>query len=380
MHICFLTGEYPTQGKSQGGVGSFVYTLAHKLVKKGISVTVIGFYDINQELTEIEDGINVIRLPQSKWRFARFINNRHILDDKLNRICNSDNPIDILEGPELSFAFMKRKTSFKKVIRMHGGHHFFSVTLGKKPAMWRSWQEKRSFKNADYVCAVSDYVAQTTKELLHLTCPIKTIYNPIELKEFYQADNSKAVKHTILFVGTVCEKKGVRQLILSLHFLIEKYPDIKLRIAGRDWRSNEISSYITMLKRDMPDELLKHVSFLGPINHSEIPQLIETSQICVYPSHMEAMPIAWLEALAMGKAFLGSKIGPAYEAVKEGHTGLLCDPYSPKSIAEKIIYYFDHEEDAITMGQNARQDVVARFNVDKLVDENISFYKSCILG
>jgi len=378
MHICFLTGEYPTQGKSQGGIGSFVYTLAHKLVKKGISVTVIGFYDNNQELTEIEDGINIIRLPHSKWRFARFINNQHILDDKLNSICNSDNPIDILEGPELSFAFMKRKTPFKKVIRMHGGHHFFSVTLGKKPAMWRSWQEKQSFKNADCVCAVSNYVAQVTKGLLKLSCPIKTIYNPIDLKDFYQADPTKAKRHTILFVGTVCEKKGVPQLIQSLTFLINKYPDIHLNVAGRDWHSKDIPSYISMLQKEMPTELLQHVTFLGTIEHNKIPYLIESNQICVYPSHMEAMPIAWLEVLAMGKAFIGSKIGPGYEAVREGETGILCDPYSPKSIAENIAYYFDNEEEANRMGRNARRDIIERFNVDSLVKKNIEFYNYCL--
>lgn len=378
MHVCFLTGEYPTKGISQGGVGSFVYTLAHKLVENKVSVTVIGLYSIDREKTEVEDGIRIIRLPLSTRRWASFIPNTQMMRNKLIEICKSDNPIDILEGPELSFAFMRGKMSFKKVIRMHGGHHFFAVTLGKKPTIWRGWQEKQSFKNADCVCAVSDYVAQTTKDLLHLTCPITTIYNPIELNEFYQTDPTKAVRHSVLFVGTVCEKKGVRQLILSLQYLIDKYPDIQLNIAGRDWHSKEIPSYIGMLQKEMPAELLQHVTFIGSVEHNYIPKLIETAQICVYPSLMESFGIAWIEALAMGKPLVGSKIGPAYEIFKEGETGLLCDPYSPESISEKIAYFFDNETVAAEMGLKARKNIINRFGVDQLVQENIAFYKSCL--
>lgn len=378
MHICFLTGEYPTKGMPQGGIGSFVYTLAHKLVENDILVTVIGLYPIDKEIIEIEDGIRIVRLPLCKRRWASFLQNNKILSDKLKELCQSDNPIDILEGSELSFAFMSGKMPFKKVIRMHGGHHFFAVTLGNRPVFWRGWQEKQSFKNADYVCAVSDYVAKTTKELLHLACPIKTIYNPIELNEFYQANPDKAIYHTVLFVGTVCEKKGVRQLILSLQYLIDKYPDIHLNIAGRDWYNKEIPSYIGKLQKEMPVDLLQHVTFLGPVEHNDIPKLIETAQICVYPSLMESFGIAWIEALAMGKPLVGSKIGPAYEIFKDGETGLLCDPYSPESVAEKISYYFENELLAVEIGSKARKDIINRFSVDNLVQENIVFYKSCL--
>lgn len=378
MHICFLTGEYPTEGLAQGGIGSFVYTLAHRLVENGVKVTVLGLYKIEKEYTEVDGGITVIRLPYSKRRFASFLYNKKVLNKELKKLGQSDYPIDILEGSELSFAFLGHKGTFKKIIRMHGGHHFFAVTLGKKPAFWRGWQERQSFKHADYVCAVSDFVANKTRELLHLTCPITTIYNPIELNEFYQANPAKAVRHSLLFVGTVCEKKGVRQLILSLQYLINKYSDIQLNIVGRDWHSKEIPSYISLLKKEMPAELLQHVIFLGSVEHKNIPKLIEAAQICVYPSLMESFGIAWIEALAMGKMLVGSKIAPAYEIFKDGETGLLCDPYSPESIAEKISYCFDNEDVATEMGLKARMDIIDRFSVDNLVHKNICFYKSCL--
>jgi glycosyltransferase involved in cell wall biosynthesis len=93
---------------------------------------------------------------------------------------------------------------------------------------------------------------------------------------------------------------------------------------------------------------------------------------------MEAMPMAWLEALAMGKPFVGSKTGPGPEAVKDDETGLLCDPHDSIDIADKVIWMLQNKEAAQKMGLAARADVLERFNIEKLVKENIAFYQNCL--
>lgn len=66
--------------------------------------------------------------------------------------------------------------------------------------------------------------------------------------------------------------------------------------------------------------------------------LIKTD-VCVYPSYMEAMPIAWLEGLAMEKKVVASKIGSGLELVKDNKTGLLINPYFPEDIAKKLFKF-----------------------------------------
>jgi glycosyltransferase involved in cell wall biosynthesis len=93
---------------------------------------------------------------------------------------------------------------------------------------------------------------------------------------------------------------------------------------------------------------------------------------------MEAMPNAWLEALAMGKAIVASKTGPGEEIVEDGVSGLLCDPYDPKSIGEKIIELLRNPDRRCYLGQHARISVMNRFSIDVLAAYNEMFYKHCL--
>ncbi|WP_294950905.1 glycosyltransferase family 4 protein [Sulfurovum sp.] len=379
MHISFITHEYPMTGKTQGGIGSVVQTIGRALCNKGIRVSVVGAYNgIEREMYENDEGVHVWRLPGARWPAGNFIPNSKRLVKKLYQI-HDETPIDIIEGAELSFAFIPNNFPAKKVIRMHGGHHFFAVTLGKKTAFWRSFQEKQSFAKADGLIAVSDFVGKTTKSLLHFSQPFETIYNIVDTGKFYAASDDKVIARKILFVGTVVEKKGVRQLVEAMPKILEAYPDATLDIVGRDWKDPQTGeSYTAYLKTFITPDIEKAVKIVGPLPHHDIPKKLEQAEVCVYPSHMEAMPIAWLEALGMGKGVVASKLGPGPEAVIDQKTGLLCHPLDPNNIAGKIIAMFDDPEMAQVMGENAREDVLTRFNLERIVEQNIDFYRSLL--
>ena len=377
MHICYLTHEYPMPGQTQGGIGSVMQTIGRALVKKGLIVSVVGVQsNLDVEVYEEDEGVCVWRLPAANWPAARFWPNSRRLVEKLKEI-HRQTPIDILEGSELSFAFIPADFPAKKVIRMHGGHHFFAVTLGEKPAFWRSFQERRSFAKADALIAVSDFVGKTTQELLGLSKPFQTIYNIVDTDKFYSADPKKVISGKILFVGTVTEKKGVRQLVQAMPKILETHPEATLDIIGRDWKDPQTGrSYTEYLKTFIPDKIKKAVNLVGPLPNDEIPRRLEEAQVCVYPSHMEAMPIAWLEALGMGKPVVASRLGPGPEAVRDRKTGLLCNPLNPSDIAEKVIEILDHPDEALQMGYNARVEILNHFNPTRIIQKNIILYRN----
>jgi glycosyltransferase involved in cell wall biosynthesis len=379
MHICFLTHEYPREDQTQGGIGSVVQTLAHALIQNGHKVSVVGVRnDLDYDIYEKDNGVEIYRLAGSPWKFANFIPNAKKLNKKLYEI-DAKNSIDIIEGSELSFAFITHKFPAKKVIRMHGGHHFFAVTLGKKPALWRSIQEKLSFSKADALIAVSHFVGNTTKELLDLTKPFEVIYNIIDTSKFHEAKRDKVIHNRIVFVGTVTEKKGVRQLVQAMPKITQALPDATLQIVGRDWIDpNTGESYTEYLKTFIPDNIAKSIEIVGAVPHSQIPDILEKANVCVYPSHMEAMPIAWLEGLGMAKPVVASELGPGKEAVIDKKTGLLCNPLDPDDIADKVIYMLTHQDEAFTMGKNAREDILNRFDTSKIIKQNMDFYRNVL--
>ncbi len=379
MHICFITNEYPKEGFPHGGVGTFVKTIATEMVKFNIKVTIIGINYTNEYEKIDENGIKIYRLkPSSNKGLKWFFNNNNICK-KIKKI-NLQNPIDIIETSELGLAFIKKIPTIKYLIRLHGGHHFFAKAENR-PTEWRKvWQEKKSFSKADYLVAVSNYVAQTTNDLLKLNQEkILVIYNPIDTKRFYQCITDKIESNTIFFAGTLVEKKGIRQLIESLEYLLDEFPDIKLKIAGRVGNiPGTQTSYKPILEKSISEKIKNNIEFLGTISNNEMPKHIEKAAICCYPSHMEAMPLAWLEVLSMGKMFIGSKTGPGSEAVIDGKTGLLVNPFDPNDIAEKIKYALLNPEKSLQMGRNAREMIINNFDICKIVLQNIDFYKSLI--
>ena len=273
MHICFLTNEYPKTGFPHGGVGSFVKTMAAALVAKGNQVTVVGLNYVPSDETENGDGVNVIRIRKSKVKgLAWYFNSKNIA--KTIAAIHKKNRIDIIEGAELSFAFLPKIKEIKYIIRLHGGHHFFAEGENRGINWWKGFQEKRSFTKADAFIAVSNYVkSHTAKYLSYHNKPIEVVFNPIN-NQLFQPQEIAIEVNNITFAGTICEKKGVRQLIQAFPMVKEKFPSAVLNLYGRDWLFPDGSSYIKMLKENELPKLggcANDVVFHGAIAFQDIP-------------------------------------------------------------------------------------------------------------
>jgi glycosyltransferase involved in cell wall biosynthesis len=377
MHICYICDEYPPF--PGGGIGTFTQTLARNMVSRKHKVSVVGSYKINELAKENDMGVDVYRMPCSKIKKIGFMFNWRALNRLLVSIHNIS-PIDIIEGPELSLAGLRSSLDIKKIIRMNGGHHFFSYEQGEKSKPWRSYLERKSFKKADFVCGVSKYVVERTRELLCLgSIPIEVINNPVDTNIFQPNNDIKEIDGLIVFCGTVCEKKGIRQLIDGMPEIITSVPNAQLRIVGRDLKDSITGeSFMETLIRRIPEKIKSSIMFLGPILHEKIPNILSQAQICIYPSHMEAMPLAWIEGLAMGKPVIGSMTGPGPEVIENNISGLLCDPYNPHSIAENVIRLLLDRTLRVQLSEKARKRAVSMFSIDLLVSKNINYYTSCI--
>ena len=380
MHICFLTNEYPKAGFPHGGLGSFVKTMAEALVKNDVQVSVIGLnYTLANE-TESVNGVRIIRIQKSKVKgLAWYFNSKNIT--KTIAAIHKKNPIDIIEGAELSLAFLPKIKEIKYIIRLHGGHHFFAEGENRGINGWKGFQEKRSFKKADAFIAVSNYVKNHTATYLsYHNKPIEVIFNPINSQLFQPLDIA-IESNNITFAGTICEKKGVRQLIQAFPLVKDKFPNAVLNLYGRDWLFPDGSSYIKMLKEtELPKlrEYANDVVFHGAVSFADIPKVYAKAAVCVFPSHMETLGLVAPEAMAMGKAVVFTELGPGPEVITDGETGLLCNPYKPKDIADKIEQLLENPDLAITLGKKARLNVLNQFEITKLELLNMTFYSKLV--
>jgi glycosyltransferase involved in cell wall biosynthesis len=332
---------------------------------------------LSNDEQENDQGVIIYRLKKQSRKGLTWYLHSQAINKKLH-LLHSEKPIDIVEGTELAFAFIQKIPEVKYVIRLNGGHHFFAESENRSINWWKGFQERLSFKKADAIVGVSQYVVDHTSRYLSFEeKKMGVIFNPANLEKFYQADLYKSVKGRIFFAGTVCEKKGIRQLIQAMPVIKKEIPEAHLIIAGRDWFFPESGKSYTDYVRHFIDSTVQDaVTFLGPVPNTELPKYIESAEVCCYPSHMEAMPLAWIEVMAMGKAFVGSKCGPGPEIIQYGQNSLMCDPLKPDDIAEKVIYMLKHPEEAMKMGARAREFVLQNFSLDIIGKKNIELYQS----
>ena len=376
MHICFLTNEYPKEGFPHGGLGTFVKTIAEELVSKNIQVSVVGLNYNPIDETEQLNGVTVIRIKRSKVKgLAWFFNSKNI--GKTIDAIHRKAPIHIIEGPELSLAFLPKIKDIKYIIRLHGGHHFFAEGENRGINWWKGFQEKRSFEKAAAFIAVSNYVkSHTAKFLSYHNKPIEVIFNPINSQLFQPLETAIEVSN-ITFAGTICEKKGVRQLIQSFPMVKEKFPNVILNLYGRDWLFPDGSSYIKMLQEiELPKigNISKDIIFHGAVSYNEIPSAYAKAAVCVFPSHMETLGLVAPEAMVMEKPVIFTKLGPGPEVIADGETGWLCNPHEPKEIANTIIQVLSNPHKASEIAKQGRLSVLQQFEIKTIVLKNIEFY------
>ena len=375
MHVCFVCSEYPPA--PHGGIGSFIQTLGRELVERGHRVTVMGLYPEEDSGTANDRGVEVFRISRRGAPLLRFATNRKKFARKLREV-HARCPIDIVEGAEIDLYIAASDLPGVKILRMHGGPSFFEAR-SRIQAAKESW----SFRVADQLCAVSHCVADGTRKVLKLgKRHVEVIPNPIDLRLF-TADPQHLEEEDglIVFSGTISERKGVRQLIEAMPRVVAAVPNARLEVYGGEVINPKPKSPLTpQLQAMLKDPVSQRVVWKGRVARHLLPQAIRRASVCIYPSHIEAMPIAWLEGLASGKAVVASETGPGPEIIDDGLSGLLCNPRDPASIADALIRTLKDKDLRRRLGENARRVAEERYDLPKIVDRNEAYYRAVLAG
>lgn len=170
----------------------------------------------------------------------------------------------------------------------------------------------------------------------------------------------------MLNVGRLIPQKGQRYAIEAMAEVVKQFPRAKLLIAGDGYLRPDL-----MKLRDRLG-LTSQVVFLG--RRDDIKNLNAVSDIFMFPSLFEGCPNALIEASAMGNPCAAAKIESIEEVVEQGKTGLLVPPQESKPLAEAVIRLCSNREEAILMGQRAREMALERFTLSKATDKLKTLY------
>ena len=121
------------------------------------------------------------------------------------------------------------------------------------------------------------------------------------------------------------------------------------------------------------DELINtgRVRAVGWRPHSEIKSLYAQADICVVPSLWEEpFGMVALEAMAVGRPVIASRVGGLASIVLDGETGFLVPPGDETALADRIRTLLDDPRMRHEMGWKGRQRAETRFDWDAIVERH----------
>jgi len=177
----------------------------------------------------------------------------------------------------------------------------------------------------------------------------------------YRAPSEKISK--LVYVGRLSAEKGVPVLFDSLQLLKSQGYEFELTLLGDgDARKDlEISAKAYGISQ--------YVHFAGFVDQKTIASTLQASDIFVLPSFAEGIPVALMEAMAMGVPVIATYVGGISELVIDKVTGQMVYPSDKEGLAKAIAYYIDNPDECKQISINARDKVVAEFNIKDQVDK-----------
>ncbi|APY00721.1 glycosyltransferase family 4 protein [Lacinutrix venerupis] len=378
MKIAFITPEYPHESLGHsGGIGTSIKHLAMALVKQKHKVSVLVYGQ--KEDGFFKDGdITIYKIKNPKIKgLSWFLAKKKI--EKLANTLHSENKIDIIEAPDWTGISSFINPTCPLVLRLHGSDSYFCHLDNRKVKTINKYHEKKAFKNADGIISVSKYTAQLTNTLFGLNRNFKVIHNGINLKLFSPQENTSTEK-TILYFGTLIRKKGLLELPYIFNLVHEKHPKVKLVLVGKD--SPDITtgnpSTWQLMKYLFTKTSIKQVDYKGAVDYSKMQNLIKKANVCVFPTFAEALPVSWIEAMAMEKAVVASNIGWAKEVINDKKEGFLVHPTEHNIFANRILELLENETLSQQFGIAARKKVETTFSNDLVAMQSVEFYSKTI--
>ena len=136
----------------------------------------------------------------------------------------------------------------------------------------------------------------------------------------------------LLSVGEMIERKNHEVIIRALSSLQNE--NIYYVICGK----GPLKEYLSNLAKQLG--IADHVVFLG--FRKDIPELCNASDISAFPSKIEGLGLAGIEAMAAGVPLISSNVHGILDYVIDGETGYACDPEDVDGFAKAIDKLANH--------------------------------------
>jgi len=327
---------------NRGGIENWLLDLAHVFDRRELAMDVCCRGPTMGVLVpEFQAaGAEVHHVPLT-WNHADF-------GRRLGRLLREGN-YDILHVHAGSFAgfpcVVAHRNNVGAVVTFHSTQFPFEVTGPLSALNWlRAMYTRRSFRTAcreaDSVLFCSQSTEDSIKRISRVTPDQRFLVipngtsksggrNPAARAEKRRELGIDPEVPVAIHVGGMKDPKNHMGLLAIADHVRKAIPHFRLLIVGDGLLRPKIERQIERLN------LNSVATLLG--SRGDVEQLLDASDVMIFPSLWEGLPIAVIEAQMKGLPVVGSDIGPLREATLPGRSSLLFPVEQEKEMADAVV-------------------------------------------
>jgi len=242
-------------------------------------------------------------------------------------------------------------------------------------------------RNTALMLANSHFTAQRIRQAGY-DGPVEILHPGVDVERFKPNIDPSALcqgyslgrRRVLITTARFTPKKNIDGVFRALPQVIEQIPEVLYLVVGCAYQDRNEEIRLLNLVKELAVE--RYVQFVGEVENQSLPPFYCAAELFVMPSYeveesgdIETFGISYVEANACGLPVIGGRSGGTADAVIDGKTGLLVDPYDVDEIAAAIIRLLTDRELAWRLGENGRQRVEQELTWEKVGDRLEGYLK-----
>lgn len=360
------------QGKVGGGE-SHILSLVKHIDKALFEPVVLSFTD-GQMITELNHtGIGNFVIPSEKaFDFTTW--------SKVKKLMQQEQ-VDLvhIHGTRATsnIYWAAKQLKLPVVYTIHGWsfHDDQSLPVKKARILFEKWITRKTNCNIS-VSASNQKTGRDNISNFNST----VIYNGIDVEHFSPYNtkrkslrkelNIPADAFVFSFIGRITIQKNPLGLIKAFKKIAEANPQALLLMVG----DGELKEAAVQLVSEL--NLEKSVVFEG--FRTDVADILFSSDVYCLPSLWEGFPIGLLEAMAMGKPVIATRVDGSSEIILHKENGLLVEPQQDEMLSGAMLELMHNEPLRNTLGKAARQTITDNFDVCKMTRQIENIYTNIL--
>ncbi|WP_198017259.1 glycosyltransferase family 4 protein [Methylocapsa acidiphila] len=237
---------------------------------------------------------------------------------------------------------------------------------------WARAVVRAMFLSATKVIVLGEAAKVATTDLLLVPAErVEIVANGVPAPSAVSPPRNSA-QPRILFLGYLCRRKGVHDLIEALARPQLRALDWRAVLAGGGAEEDKFAAQAAGAG------LGQRIEFPGWVDRAKTQSLLAEADILVLPSYAEGMAMSVLEGMAFGLCVVCTPAGALAEVVEDGASALVVTPGDVEGLAAALAAAITDLELRRRLGRGAREAFLRGYNIADYPERIVAVYRRAL--